>query len=272
MPVRDPPQQQTTNTTSLSTSQQSPDNADPTSAPATTSLAGYTTHSPLHLNTKYYTAEVPVWVDEVPIATEAAESSAGTSPDPSTAQSTTTETETPPKPGQWRTEFLSDEAEIVRDAVGAIVICVQSPADADGSSNSADPASRADVRAVQDLMRDIGAVKSCIDEERGGVGDVPGIFVLVRKSRAAARVPSQSQESAALDLEDSLGDELSETSFSVGWWEDQLFDMGLVGWEVVEWDPQDTRTEKTRNQFGGKSCFWLWLFHSIFQLSLVLME
>ena len=245
VPVRDPPQQ-TTNTDSPSTSQKSPD-AEPNSAPATTSFAGYTTHSPLHLNTKYYTAEVPVWVDEVPIATEGAAS----------APSTTTQTETPPKPGQWRTEFLSDEAEIVRDAVGALLVCVRNPADADGSSKIADPASRADVRAIQELMRDIGAVKGCIDEERGGVGDVPGIFVLVGKSRAAARGQAQSQDSATLDLDEGLGDELSEAPFSVGWWEDQLFDMGLVGWEVVEWDPQDTSAEKTRNQFGGKFCPWL---------------
>ena len=40
--------------------------------------------------------------------------------------------------------------------------------------------------------------------------------------------------------------------FSVGWWEDQFFDMGLLGWEVVEWDPKEALEVETRNQYGGK--------------------
>ncbi|KAJ6171385.1 Alpha/gamma-adaptin-binding protein p34 [Penicillium chermesinum] len=77
---------------------------------------------------------------------------------------------------QWRTEFLSPEAEIVRDALGALVVCVRNPA---GTRAGQAVDERADVRELRALMRDIGAVKERVDEERGGVGDVPGIFVLV---------------------------------------------------------------------------------------------
>jgi hypothetical protein len=52
-----------------------------------------------------------------------------------------------------------------------------------------------------------------------------------------------------------LGDVDGDKPFSVGWWEDQLFDLGLFGWEVVEWDPVEQGVEKTRNKFGGKIVF-----------------
>jgi hypothetical protein len=34
--------------------------------------------------------------------------------------------------------------------------------------------------------------------------------------------------------------------------EDQFFDMGLLGWEVVEWDPKENSEVETRNQYGGE--------------------
>lgn len=193
------------------------------------SFAGYTTHTPLALSTKYYNAEIPVWVDEVPLALPETSREAATS-------------------AQWRTEFLSDEAEIVREALGALVVAVRNPA---STASTSDAGQRADVQALQALMRDIGAVKERVDEERGGVGDVPGIFVLIGAGRGGGVV----QEEQGDELGD-LGAE--EKPLSVGWWEDQLFDIGLVGWEVVEWDPVAAGGEEEeikRNSFGGKSLY-----------------
>ena len=45
------------------------------------------------------------------------------------------------------------------------------------------------------------------------------------------------------------GLELDET-FSVGWWEDQVCEMGLMGMEVVRWDSSGKGEEK-RNRYGG---------------------
>lgn len=189
-----------------------------TTEPAT--FAGYTTHSPLRLETKYYNTEVPVWVDELPLQ------------DPKE---------------QWKTDFLSAEAEIVRDAVGALVVCVHAP---NSSGFDGDIAEREDVRALLDLMRGIGAVKEKIDEERGGVGDVPGVLVLVGgKSPSAA--PKQTSDTGS-ELGGDLGDDLGDVvPLSVGWWEDQFYDIGLLGWEVIEWDPKEG-AEETRNQYGGE--------------------
>lgn len=225
VPVVDPPQE-----TSKDTPTPQSTTTTPSSTTPTTTFAGYTTHSPLRLSTKYYTAEVPVWVDEIPLSTERTETTAT----------------------QWRTEFLGAEAEIVRDAVGALVVCVRALEPSDPSDNT-DPAERQDVRAVRELMGDVGAVKSVIDEERGGMGDVPGILVLVgAKKNVSGASTYTSKEKDELELGD---EELGEDAapLSVGWWEDQMFDMGLFGWEVIEWDPAEAGGEVTRNKFGGMS-------------------
>ncbi|KAJ5923480.1 hypothetical protein N7454_008725 [Penicillium verhagenii] len=243
VPVRDPPQQEQSRAAATNSSSTPPKDGDPVPLDTATSFAGYTNHSPLRLNTKYYSAEIPIWVDEVPLASP--------------------ENETPAPAAdvvdvrQWRTEFLSDEAEIVRDAVGALLVCVKNPSETDPSPGS-DPLSRADVRALVDLMSHIGAVKERIDEERGGMGmgdDVPGVFVLVGAPKSAApgstsissRVGDSDDMGLGLDEED-LG--IADVPLSAAWWEDTLLDSGCIGWEVVEWDPKAKGGEETRNKFG----------------------
>ncbi|KAJ5776090.1 uncharacterized protein N7511_001101 [Penicillium nucicola] len=244
-PIENPPQQdsKTTPPDDLSGTTETP--------PTTTTFAGYTTHAPLSLSTKYYTAEVPLWVDEIPLPSAPQPSDSETQPQ---AQS---QTQTPTAE-QWKTEFLSPEAEIVRDAVGALVVCAHPPSestlprpdprlDADADADAgADPATHPDVVALLALMQNIGAVKGQIDEERGGVGDVPGVFVLVGKKKGGGSSGGAiGSGSGAVDPDELAlgvdGDDLGggdAAPFSVGWWEDQFYDMGLLGWEVVQWDPK----------------------------------
>lgn len=135
----------------------------------------------------------------------------------------------------------------MREAVGALVVCAHAPdnnSPPPDSNAEQDLAERSDVRTLRDLMRGIGAVKERIDEERGGVGDVPGVFVLVGARKGAS---STSKDDDELGLGDDLGEVVP---LSAAWWEDQFYDMGLVGWEVVEWDPKGGEVE-TRNQYGG---------------------
>lgn len=244
VPVYDPPQPENSPPAEASSSTTPPKDGDttsPTPPDTTTSFAGYTTHSPLRLNTKYYSAEIPIWVDEVPF--------------PENEESIPSQTPTDASVQQWRTEFLSEEAEVVREAVGALLVCVKNPSETDPRPGS-DPASRADVRAILDLMRDIGAVKERIDDERGGMGgDVSGIFVLVGAPKS--EMPGSTSMSAGTRDSDEMGlgldDEdlgTEDVPFSASWWEDMLYDLGCIGWEVVEWDPKG-QDEKTKNKFGG---------------------
>ncbi|KAJ5485301.1 hypothetical protein N7539_005289 [Penicillium diatomitis] len=260
-PQHTPPKSETTSQPSAHTSEDTSGFADPhedtgATAGIASSFAGYTTHAPLHLETKYYTADIPLWVDEIPSTRDGA-ATAPLVPENESSSSV---------PSQWRMEFLSEEAQIVRDALGALVVCVKRPeitrtitppGSNDHPVNEPDLSRRQDVRAVLELMRDVGAVKGCIDDERGGDGDMVGVFVLVgARGSAGTSSPARS----GLDTDDGgegvVGDEIggADVPLSVGWWEDQLFDIGLFGWEVVEWDPAEkegqTGEGRKRNQVG----------------------
>ncbi|PYH40374.1 adaptin-binding domain-containing protein [Aspergillus saccharolyticus JOP 1030-1] len=254
-----------------------------------TSFAGYTTHSPLSINNRYYTAEIPVWVDEIPLTAVPSSSSPSLS---------TPTAHLAPSPAQWKAEFSGADARVVRDAIGAVIICVSNPVDRQPSSllptgltdlpssslssiaagttstTTREPAEdRPDVRSLKEFIHAIGAVRGLIEEERGGVGvgEVPGLLVLVEQrenmppSVSSSPSPSsfsssatavagkiKTRGSAGLDGLDDLDDDLNveiDEPFSVGWWEDQLCEMGLMGWEVVRWCPNGAEDEG-RNRYG----------------------
>lgn len=156
----------------------------------------------------------------------------------------------------------------MREAVGALVVCAHAPETGPPNTDSNDLSEREDVRALRDVMRGIGAVKEKIDEDRGGVGDVSGVFVLVgpRKVSSGSGSKTTSNES---DLGGDLGDDLGDVvPLSVSWWEDQFYDMGLLGWEVIEWDPKEGG-EETRNQYGGLLLYiWIWIILVLMLISI----
>lgn len=218
------------------------------------SFAGYTTHPLLRLTNRYYTADIPIWVDEIPLQTAT---------DERTRTQTAGEGESaaPPSPAQWAVEFSGEDARVVRDAIGALVICIRNledrsaslPAgagtgtDAGAGAGAGSPESRNDVKSLKEFLAAVGRVKGVIEEERAEVGDVPVLLVLVGGPRGhnGARVRGEEGDLEELDGE-------SVEPFSVGWWEDQLFEMGMVGVEVLEWDPTGEEGEE-RNVYGGLS-------------------
>ncbi|OXV05429.1 hypothetical protein Egran_06803 [Elaphomyces granulatus] len=170
------------------------------------SLTGVPVSAP---QTKYYTANVPIWVDKIslPIGERPIQSSTGSSSSPSSAPSSTTA-------AQWKTEFLSSKAQAVREAIGAVIFL----------------SDRVEVRALKDFLKMIGEVKSQIEEERGGIGEVPGLLVLMETKGNPQRG------------EDDV--------FSAPWWEDELYAMGVIGYEVVSWDPTAERKEESVWRFA----------------------
>ena len=240
-PVGDLPQDTTDNNT----------NDNSTSSPTTSSqstFAGYTSHPPLPIRTKYYNADVPIWVDEIPLPTVTTTTT--------TAIASTSSPSSPDTPSteQWRSEFLSSEAQIVRDAIGAVVVCLRNP-EITSTTTIEDPdhATRRDVKAIKEFLRAVGDVRSRAEEERGGDAEIPGLLVFVNKDGTKA---NRDGNGSLHDNEEENGIELAEDEdggkpFSAGWWEDQLFDDGLMGFEVICWDPT-VKEEEKRNQFGGK--------------------
>jgi hypothetical protein len=245
-----------------------------------TSFAGYTTHAPLQITNKYYSADVPIWVDEIPIPLSSSSSSSSTTEGKAERGEESTEATA------WKTSFLSPEAREVRDAIGAILIVVRNPRalispavpreayDAvDGevakviSENSKDPSHRADVGVIKDLARIVGELRARIEEERNGVeeddegqgdgigigigqAEVPGLVVLMDEHGSLS--PRKKEEEEDVDV-DAL------EPFTPPWWEEELYDMGIFGFEVISWAPSTTSTStstadekeaETRNIYG----------------------
>lgn len=150
-------------------------------------------------------------------------------------------------PEAWRKEFASEEAREVRDAIGAIILCMQRPKPPDpalvkdnvldGNENASGVVFQRAVGRIKDLARAVIEVKAQAEEERGEIGDIPGLIVLV-------------------------GDECENGSLAAGnasseygalWWDEQLGDLGAgSGLEVVFWDHKAASPEPSaRNEFGG---------------------
>ncbi|KAL4909097.1 hypothetical protein BDW74DRAFT_145981 [Aspergillus multicolor] len=234
------------------------------------SFAGYTTHPPLRIGNRYYTAEVPVWVDEIPVSTGAATTvntvgdDAKQAPVTGSAEKEQETSSTAPGPGrkeddpsaQWSREFSGEEARVVRDAIGAVMICLRNPQPSsklpnpNGSEVTGDEDENSEeVRGSKALIRAVGTVRSLIEEERGEIGSVPGLLVLGGKKEKKEKPKVSRVSEDDLDLDAGFGGTLDEP-FSVGWWEDQLCEMGLIGFEVVEWDWTRDEEVEERNQYG----------------------
>ncbi|KAL4887109.1 hypothetical protein BJY04DRAFT_213069 [Aspergillus karnatakaensis] len=232
------------------------------------SFAGYTTHPPLKIENRYYTAEVPIWVDEIPISRPDTAALEGESKD-SSPQARTEINSSPPAElgngagagagtgeepsGQWAREFSSAEARVVRDAIGAVMIVVENPRvkNITGLSSTEDVESRDDVCALKAFIRAVGDVRTLIEEERGEIGAVLGLLVLggkkdVKQERKQKSGASEGGDDLGADLDGGIDDE----PFSVGWWEDQLCEMGLIGAEAVEWDDTQAQESEETNQYG----------------------
>ncbi|CRG83114.1 hypothetical protein PISL3812_00462 [Talaromyces islandicus] len=198
-----------------------------------TSFAGYTTHAPLHIETRYYTADVSIWVDEIDASEKTEEE------------------------GQWKTEFLSDEAQVVRDALGALLVCARNPvmpskaipAEAyDHSPGEGGNKNSKHAEIIKNTVRIINEVKQKTEEERdGGMGEVPGLLVLLADNSSTTAKHTKEQGGGGDD--DDFQPEQVEP-FSAAWWEDTLYEMGIIGFEVVLWDPASSETVTARNEFG----------------------
>jgi hypothetical protein len=242
----------------------------------TQSFAGYTTHPPLRIENRYYAADVPVWVDEIPmfVGMDVSANDEQVSEQESTEKEVSvSEVENRTREGlgrkdacaQWSQEFSSPEARIVRDAIGAIMICLRNPrpnakppASTSGGKGTGIPGDDSEdsdeVRGLKAFVRAVGTVRTLIEEERGDFGSVPGLLVLGGKKEKKEEKPKAGgtrEDALGLDpdLGAGLGGELDEP-FSIGWWEDQLCEMGLIGFEVVEWDWTRTQDVEERNQYG----------------------
>jgi hypothetical protein len=139
-----------------------------------------------------------------------------------------------------------------------MVLCVQAPQSVAHSVPSADEAGNrsrkhvvAQVDRLKEFVRAAAEVKEKMDEERGGIGDVVGLLVLVSGGGETSRRGNGSFE------DDQPDGGMKADDFGPIWWEAELSEMGIYDFEVVTWSPADARgnvdAQDKRNEFGGAS-------------------
>ncbi|KAL6248274.1 hypothetical protein RBB50_004529 [Rhinocladiella similis] len=210
-----------------------------------TSFSGYTTHPPLSLKTKYYSTDINIWCDELPIDTASLQGSeshelsdAGDFPtlapngaskseegpsseelaDDAEADSATTLEE-------WTKQMLSPAASEVRAVIGGIILILPM------SSSSQVPQSH--IR----LIEAIHSVREAIEDESYH-GELASI-VVVQPS-----IPSVTPAKLA-----ETSDHLEEVCLS---------EKGILGWDFISWSGEvsaevETQSGSARNEYGEKT-------------------
>ncbi|OJD11991.1 hypothetical protein AJ78_07349 [Emergomyces pasteurianus Ep9510] len=232
----------------------------------TSTFAGYTTHSPLRIETKYYSADIPIWVDELPFPSSNTTVSSLSQPhsDESRSREADSQSRQPSHYSStaWKSEFLSDEAREVRDVIGAVVVCIErpvatpsAPAPDDTPDISRDREHRSKIlQGIKELLGAVAEVRNRIEEERGGGGEVPGLVVLVGRDEggnaAGGNVNGKGNGMGGVGNGGDDGELEQIAEFSARWWEEELSEMGHIELEVVAWDPKGEERDDKRNIFG----------------------
>ncbi|OAP62818.1 hypothetical protein AYL99_02045 [Fonsecaea erecta] len=207
-----------------------------------TSFAGYTAHPPLRLRTKYYSADVSIWCDELPPPSTAGEGTKSSGKDPkqnaeSEGDSKQASVESDSATlAEWREQMLSSEAAEVRTVLGGLILIL--PIASLQSSNASI------LESYASLVETVHALREAIEDESYG-RDVASLVVL---QPTASTVTNAKLRETMERLEEVC-----------------LSDKGLLGWDFVAWDGQleaagdgkDGQSvkegEDERNEFGEKT-------------------
>ncbi|TGZ84985.1 hypothetical protein EX30DRAFT_337416 [Ascodesmis nigricans] len=126
----------------------------------------------LPLCTTYFTADIPVWIDELPAPTSSASAPSVTADELAT---TTTKDSEEPKSLElqtWVDGFLTPEARPVREALGAIILTIRKPTSHDGFN------------AVKPLLQAVGKVAAACGAP--GYGSWDGTILIVAMPQSVA--------------------------------------------------------------------------------------
>ena len=211
------------------------------------SFAGYTSHPPLQLQTKYYQSAVNIWCDELPLPgpissdtvplgnqfSESFEDSATTAidddddDDDATLKAATDIEAEIATLEEWKQQMLSSAAAEVRRVIGGLVMVLP-------VSTVSSPDIPAHFIA---MIEAVHALREAIEDDSYG-RDIASVLVLQGNS------PTVKQ-----DKLDVLMEKLEEVCLS---------DKGILGWDFVAWDgqvvdPVEVNGEVERNEYGEQT-------------------
>ncbi|KAJ9662902.1 hypothetical protein H2198_001130 [Neophaeococcomyces mojaviensis] len=177
-------------------------------SPDLTTFAGYTSHPPLNLRTRYYAADVNLWCDELP------------------SLPGSTGNEASDELFQWKTQMLSTEAEEVRAVIGGIIILLPF------NAPFLDPQqTEVQIKTNMQYIAAANEVRDQIDDESGR--DVATIVVVQDVTPSAAAERNQAQNHGA-----------TIHSFAQKFEDSCVSDHGMFGWDIVAWQPHTQQTSK----------------------------
>jgi len=200
-------------------------------------FAGYTSHSPLHIENKYYSAAVTLWCDELPASTASAQSNENSDL------------------AQWTKQMLSSEAKEAREVIGGIVIILP-------YAHTADITQTMQKLKAGTFIQYIVAVNELRDliEDESGRDVATVVAVQDMTSKAAAMRIAEREATTGMDT---FTETLEEMCVS---------DHGIFGWDIVAWQPevelspapqggventlstpQDDLAERPRNEYGEQT-------------------
>ncbi|KAL9105365.1 MAG: hypothetical protein Q9227_009453 [Pyrenula ochraceoflavens] len=176
-------------------------------------FAGYTSHPPLQLRTRYYNADVSIWVDEVPLRTSSRQSKAGDKDQFSEEQEESTLE-------QWKEQMLSAEAREVREAIGGILLVLPTEVMIGNPSSTVKDLTREE---LLDVITTVGTIRDEIETDRGN--DCAACVVLQKSVMLTGSSNMEDEEDRAEKLED------------------KLLDSGVFGWDIVTWNPETSSSQ-----------------------------
>lgn len=207
------------------------------------SFAGYTSHPPVKLRTKYYSSDVHIWCDEVPASEDPAEqiqdpkepashgtslSTSGENEDPVKDDAEDADEAGTPTLAEWREQMLSPAASDVRAVIGGIILLLP----------ISSPPSSSLLESYAALVEAIQALRDALEDE--GYGREVASIVVFQSTSTRVR-------------QDKLNEAMDQFE------ERCLTDRGFLGWDYVAWDgevhPQesDEAAKETRNEYGEKT-------------------
>lgn len=202
-----------------------------------TSFAGYTSHPPLQLRTKYYQSDVSIWCDELPLPGpissddsllehQSSEGLAGAQTNDTIDGDATLEASTSTLE-EWKEQMLSSAAGEVRTVIGGLVLIL--PISTVSISETPD--------SLTALIEAVHALREAIEDDNYG-RDIASVLILQGSS------PTVKQ-----DKLDGLMEKLEEVCLS---------DKGILGWDFVAWDGQlidqvEGSGPQERNEYGEQT-------------------
>lgn len=166
-------------------------------------FAGYTSHPPLRIQNKYYSARITLWCDELPASTAS------------------TQKQGTPDLAQWTQQMLSVEAKEAREVIGGIVVILPYV----HAAETAQTLQKLKAETFIHYIKAVNKLRELIEDETGR--DVATVVAVQDMTPKAAAMRRAEREGAT-----------GITAFTETLEETCVSDHGIFGWDVVAWQPE----------------------------------